>query len=89
MHLTQPERAARIKVLSDLVFILKIIKNPQKNDRIENNYSFHLSEKVSTSLQGSALLEFRKLETRLITQLVSQLASQLADLTIGTHEEII
>ena len=81
MYLTQPERAKNIlqnEVPSDFVFILKIIKNPQKmtvTGRIENDYSCHLSEKVSTSLQGSALSEFWKLETRLTTQPVSQLAS--------------
>ena len=40
------------------------------------DYNCHLSEKVSASLQGSALSEFPKLETRLTTQLVSQLVSQ-------------
>ena len=70
MHLTQPERVKNIlqnEVLSDFVFVLKMIKKSTENDRIQNDYSCHLSEKISTSLQGSALSEFQKLETRLTT----------------------
>ena len=42
-----------------------------------NDYSCHLSEKVSTSLQSSALSGFRKLKRRLTTQPVSRLGSEM------------
>ena len=72
MYLTQPERGKNIlqnEVPSDFVFILKIIKNPQKMTVTGRNRERLQLPSFRESL--NLVAGFWKLETRLTTQPVS------------------
>ena len=76
-NLTVLKTSSRMKGIR-LCFYPENDKNPQKMTVTGRNRELQLPSfrESSTSLQGSALSEVQKLETRLTTQLVSQLVSQ-------------